>query len=173
MAKVTVVLYIAAIVAANLTATAFVQVGFIQFAVGTLFFGAIFTLRDRIHSSGRGFVYKVIGVALVVNVVVALATATPLRIILASFVALALSEIADTEVYQALKRRSWLVRVFGSNAVSIPLDTVLFCLIAFAGVLPGDVLLSLIIGDIVVKALISTVLALWQPTPVKEVALWK
>ena len=54
----------------------------------------------------------------------------PWRIILASFIAIILSETADTEIYQKLLQRSWFQRVLGSNLVSIPLDSLLFNIIA-------------------------------------------
>jgi hypothetical protein len=86
----------------------------------------------------------------------------PLRIILASFVAIVLAESADTEVYQKLIDRSWLVRVLGSNAVSIPLDTLLFNGIAFWGALPLATIASVMAGDIVIKTVVGAVTALYR-----------
>src|SRR3989338_3421100 len=62
------------------------------------------------------------------------------RIVIASIIAEIVSELLDTEVYQwwvsgiGRKKPQWL-RVFVSNSISIPLDSVIFPLIAFAGVL--------------------------------------
>jgi len=162
---ITVCLYIGAIVLANLTASIFIQLPVVgQFGLGTVFFGAIFTLRDKLHFYGRGFVYRIIGAALLVNVLVAILTGTPIRIIVASFIALALSEATDTEIYQRLINRNWYTRVIGSNAFSIPLDTILFVSIAFAGELPAPVLLSVMFGETVVKAVISLGLIWWKST---------
>jgi uncharacterized PurR-regulated membrane protein YhhQ (DUF165 family) len=86
----------------------------------------------------------------------------PLRIILASFLAIVLAESADTEVYQKLMRYPWLVRVAGSNAVSVPLDTLLFTLVAFAGVLSTRDMLSLLFGEILLKYAIGAMVALWK-----------
>ena len=153
-------LYILATVAANLTAGIFILGGFVS--IGTLFFGATFTLRDRIHRRGRRAVYATIGAALLVNVAVAAALGTPARIIAASFVSIALAEAADTEVYQRLLGRAWMVRVLGSNLVSAPLDSALFVLLAFGGVLPLAQALGLIVGDTLVKLVVGALVAIWR-----------
>ena len=62
-----------------------------------------------------------------------LATSGP-RIFLASFLAIILAETADTEIYHKLRDRSWAVRVLSSNVVSVPLDSITFNVIAFAGI---------------------------------------
>ena len=156
-----IILYILSILAANLTADTFIAVmPGVSFAVGTLFFGATFTLRDYMHRRGRRVVYLAIAGALLVNVIAGLSLGVPWRILVASFVAIAIAEAVDTEVYQAVIRRSWLARVTMSNTVSIPLDTVLFTLIAFAGVLPWPLIISIIIGDTIVKFVTAGVIAL-------------
>jgi uncharacterized PurR-regulated membrane protein YhhQ (DUF165 family) len=76
--------------------------------------------------------------------------------------AIVLAETADTEVYQRLLRYPWLVRVAGSNAISVPLDTVLFSLVAFAGVLPPWEIASLVFGEIITKYAIGAIAALWK-----------
>ena len=63
------------------------------------------------------------------------------RITIASIVAEVVSELVDTEVYHWFVRRvttrhQW-ARVAVSNAVSLPIDSVLFVLLAF-GALPGS-----------------------------------
>jgi len=154
-------LYCGAVFAANLTAATFIPLPlFGLISVGTLFFGATFTLRDYAHQHGRRFVYQMIAVAALVNVAGALVTDTPMRIILASFVTILLAESADTEVYQRLIKRPWLQRVSGSNAVSIPIDTLLFTLLAFAWVLPWSDIAAIVWGDMVAKFVIGLVLAL-------------
>jgi uncharacterized integral membrane protein (TIGR00697 family) len=84
------------------------------------------------------------------------------RIILASVIAIILSETADTEVYQRLLARRWLMRVAGSNAISIPLDSLLFNLIAFAGVFPLSMLAAIVFGEIVTKFSVGAVIALFR-----------
>jgi uncharacterized PurR-regulated membrane protein YhhQ (DUF165 family) len=84
------------------------------------------------------------------------------RIIAASFIAIVLSEAADTEIYQQLLHRSWLQRVAGSNLVSIPLDSLLFNLIAFWGVFEPAMLTAIIFGEIVTKFTTGALAALWR-----------
>lgn len=86
----------------------------------------------------------------------------PGRIILASFIAIVLAEAADTEIYQRLLQHSWLARVAASNAVSIPLDTLLFSTIAFAGVPDAPSLAQIVVGDLIFKGAISMAFALWK-----------
>ncbi|MDX2110442.1 MAG: queuosine precursor transporter [Verrucomicrobiota bacterium] len=178
-------IYFIAVLGANLTATLFIPFPiFGQVAVGTFIFGITFSQRDRMHNSGgRAFVYKAILFTAVMNTAIllgykyylapgvlaycqkagwpwiyeglAILQASSLRLLLASFVAIILSESADTEIYHRLRERSWLVRVARSNAVSIPLDTLVFNLMAFAGIFPAKVLLAIMFGEIVVKYLIG------------------
>jgi len=157
------VLYVLAVLAANYTAVWFIPFPvFGQVAVGTLIFGVVFTLRDRMHRNGRRYVYAVIGMTAVLMMIESAAIDVPMRIIIASLVAIVLSETADTEMYQRFIRRNWYTRVAISNAVSIPLDSLVFNTIAFLGVFSLPVLASIIFGEIVVKALTSGVVALWK-----------
>lgn len=129
-------------------------------SLGTLTFAATFTLRDYMHSRGRGFVYRAILFAAVANTVAAGVLGIEWRIILASFLAIMLAESADTEVFQANIARAWWLRVLTSNAVSVPLDSTLFTCIAFAGVMPWHDIAAIIFGDIVVKYALAGLLAI-------------
>jgi uncharacterized PurR-regulated membrane protein YhhQ (DUF165 family) len=158
-------IYIIAVLGANLTATTFVELPvFGHVAVGTFIFGFTFTQRDRMHVRGRKFVYVVIGLAAFLSMVLSMLGHVPPRIILASVIAIVLSETADTEVYQRLLAKTWWRRVLSSNAVSIPLDSLFFNLVAFAGVagFPPHMLASIIFGEIVVKFLVGAVAAIWR-----------
>lgn len=85
------------------------------------------------------------------------------RIVVASILAEVIAELVDTEIYRwwvtRITRRYQWARVLTSNAVSVPLDSVIFGLVAFGGVLPGSVVLDIIIVNIVVK-LITTLVSL-------------
>lgn len=154
--------YILATLAANLTATWFVHFPvFGQVSVATFIFGITFTQRDRVHNTlGRRNVYVMIAVAALCNLAVTAAGAVEWRIIAASFIAIVLAETADTEIYQHYLADAWGMRVLKSNAVSIPLDSLLFNLIAFAGVYPDLEVASIIVGEIVFKGAVSAVTAL-------------
>jgi len=157
------IIYIVAVLAANLTATWFLPLpGFGQVAVGTFIFGFTFTQRDRMHARGRKFVYAVIALAAGLSAILSAAGQVPPRIILASVIAIVLAETADTEIYQRLLAKSWWHRVLTSNAVSIPLDSLFFNLVAFLGVFDARMLVSLIVGEIVVKFLVGAVAAIWR-----------
>lgn len=155
--------YVAATLLANFTLDSFIPLGdFFLVNVGTLFFGLTFTQRDRLHRYGRRAVYGMILAAATTNVVLAASLGTPLRFVIVSFVTILLAEAADTEVYQRLLERRWLVRVASSNAVSAPLDTVLFTLLAFWGqpYATASWMTQVIVTDVVVKYLAGMLAAL-------------
>jgi len=186
------ILYLLAVLTANLTATAFLPFPvFGQVAVGTLIFGLTFTQRDRMHRLGRPFVYKVIALSAVLNLFMMATYVTfwgaPLvawfqaegwawlatsaeyllesgwRVLLASFLAIVIAETADTEVYHRVRHLGWYQRVLRSNTVSIPVDSVVFNLIAFAGVFAWPLWLSIVFGEIVTKFVVGAVYALLRP----------
>jgi len=156
-------IYVLVTLGANYTAAWFIPFPiFGQVAVGTFIFGVTFTQRDRLHHAGRQWVYGTIVIAALANVLMSAWLAVPMRIIVASFLAIVLAETADTEIYQKLLRYPWLVRVAGSNAVSVPLDTLLFTLVAFAGVLSTTEIVALLFGETITKYAIGIVVALWR-----------
>ncbi len=77
------------------------------------------------------------------------------RIVAASIVAEVLSELLDTEVYQwfvnKISTQHQWARVLISNAVSIPLDSAIFCLVAFYGQMPNEVIWQIFVFNMVVK----------------------
>lgn len=184
------VIYILAVLLGNLTATAFVPFPvFGQVAIGTLIFGVTFTQRDRMHrQGGRRLVYRAIAAAALLTLALLLSATYlwggPLtdyftargwswlagsssslaqggpRVFIASFLAIVLAETADTEIYHKLRNRSWAVRVLHSNAVSIPMDSLLFNCVAFAGIFAPMLLVQIIFGEVVVKFAVSAFYAL-------------
>ena len=88
-----------------------------------------------------------------------------MRIVLGSIITAIIAELIDTRVYHIWVRgptRKWphWTRVFASNAVSIPVDSILFPLIAFTGIVGPQVMLQMFWTNITVKA-ITTVLVFW------------
>ncbi len=156
------IIYIAATLAANYTATWFIYFPvFGQVSIATFIFGITFTARDRVHQSlGRNNVYKMIAIAAVLNLVVTIAGGVQWRIVTASLIAIVLAETADTEIFHHFIDNTWGMRVFKSNSVSIPLDSLLFNLIAFAGVFTYREVASIIFGEIVFKGIVSAILAI-------------
>lgn len=146
--------FVACTLLANYTLDSFLPLGdFFLLNVGTLFFGITFTQRDRVHAFGRRAVYLTIFVAAGTNVALAAALGTPLRYIAVSFLSIVIAETADTEIFQRLKDRRWLTRVASSNAVSAPLDTLIFTLLAFWGesFATPTWLTQVIVTDVLVK----------------------
>ena len=161
--------YTLVVAVSNVLVDKFIDLGpFGMLSAGTLTFGATFTLRDMAHQSsdraglGRTPVIAMIGVAAVANVMVAAVLGIPGRFLLASFGAILLSELIDTEIYHSLRSRSWLVRVLSSNAVSVPLDSITFTVVAFAGEIGYDVskMAQIVEADLLFKFGIGALLAL-------------
>lgn len=146
--------YVMCTLLANYTFDSFLPLGdFFLVNVGTFFFGVTFTQRDTVHQFGRRAVYAMIGAAALANVALALSLGTPLRYVAVGFLAILLSETADTEVYQRLLKRRWLTRVASSNAISAPLDTIVFTVLAFTGMgfATAQWMLQVIVTDVIVK----------------------
>lgn len=191
-------IYLAAVLSANLTATLFLPIEVIPgtgvlVSCGTIIFGITFTQRDIMHRHGKAFVYKIIIFGALLNLamlvsyrytwghfVVAyfdarewswLAESARMlqdsgwRVFIASFVAMLMAESADTEIFHYYRQKSWWGRVFRSNAVSIPVDSVVFNLIAFAGspFFPVWVLVKVIFGEILAKYVVGALYALVRP----------
>ena len=159
--------------------------------MGTFIYPITFTLRDIVHKAlGKRAARTLVVTAAVVNVAMALdlqgaakapsdasyplgaefaaVLAPHWRITIASILAEVVSELADTEVYHWFVRRvttrhQW-ARVAVSNAVSVPLDNVIFALAAFGSLpglrdhaltLPWDAVWDIFIVNLTVKALVS------------------
>lgn len=192
------IIYILAVLLANLTATLFLPFEVapgtgVLVSVGTLIFGITFTQRDRLHAHGRRFVYIAIGISALLNFIMlttysfvwgqwlidlfaergwtwlhesaAMLKDNGWRVFIASFLAIVVAESTDTEVFHFYRERSWLSRVYRSNAVSIPVDSVLFNVIAFAGspFFPALILLKVILGEIITKYVVGVLYALVYP----------
>lgn len=151
---------------------------------GTFIYPFTFTLRDLVHKRlGKKATRVVVIMAAALNLVMALffwivsilpqdpewglgaefsAILGPVwRIVFASIVAEVVSELLDTEIYhlwrtRVTRRYQWL-RVLVSNAISVPVDTLIFVLIAFAFVLPMSVVFSIFLANIIVKYAITII----------------
>jgi uncharacterized integral membrane protein (TIGR00697 family) len=83
------------------------------------------------------------------------------RIVLASIVAEIISELIDTEIYQLwvqrVTRRFQWMRVLASNAVSLPLDSLIFVWIAFGGVYASAVVWSIFWANVLLKGAVTLI----------------
>jgi hypothetical protein len=135
-----VAVYLAAIVAANLSVATFGPSVTVLNAFALV--GLDLTLRDRIHDAWAGR-----GLALRMGLLIAAggalswalnASAGPIAV--ASTVAFAAAATLDSVTYAALETRPRLLRVNGSNVVGAAADSVVFPTLAFGALLPVIVL---------------------------------
>ncbi|MFC0179662.1 VUT family protein [Thorsellia kenyensis] len=129
-------------------------------SIGTIFFGAIFTLRDHLHRSGLKYVYIGIALSLLVTLTYNYYNDIPGQIIFASFFSLFLSELTNTAVFQRYIHQTWYKKVLKSNAASVPVDSTLFAFMAFYGTEPIDFILKIILADIIFKFFFATLVIL-------------
>ena len=183
--------YVGAQVIADVTSLKIGDVGGRAVDMGTFIYPITFTLRDVVHKAlGRRAARTLVLTAAGVNLFMALylqwaakapadasyalagefsADLAPLwRITVASIIAEVVSELADTEVYHWFVTRvttghQW-ARVAVSNAVSVPIDNVLFCVLAFGAIpgfrdhaltLPWATVWDIFLVNVTVKALVS------------------
>lgn len=135
-----VILYLVAIIAANLLVAEFGPS--VTPIAAFLLIGFDLSSRDRLHEAWRGRQLWPNMAALIASgsVLSYLLNADAGPIALASFVAFAVAGVTDALVYHLLGGRAYLVRVNGSNVVSAAVDSLLFPTIAFGAFLPWIVL---------------------------------
>jgi uncharacterized integral membrane protein (TIGR00697 family) len=170
--------YIAAQMMADITSLRIVMAAGLSMDAGTLIYPLTFTLRDLVHKTlGARAARLLIFTAAVVNLVmaglfwlVAQLPADPAvgpqlefgrvlspawRIVTASILAEVLSELVDTEAYrfwvERITTRYQWARVLVSNAISVPLDSLVFCWLAFGATLAPPVVWSIVLSNILVK----------------------
>lgn len=185
--------YVMAQAIADIGATKLVQIGGVVMPGGTFIFALTFTLRDMIHKRlGREWARAAIGAAAALNVLLAVYLffisrlpspdffalgdswnaifAIVPAITIGSIVAELASELTDTEVYHFWKTRfprapQWS-RVLASNFVSLPVDTVIFTLLAFVLLPPlfgaegmpfGQAVARVVSGQILFKAAVTVI----------------
>ncbi len=139
MTVLVVLLYLAAIVAANLSTTHFGPEASVVNAF--LFIGLNFTARDVLHDSWQQHRALRMGTLIVAGGVISYAVnADAARIALASCVAFTAAEAVDYAVYTLRLHAPWLERSNESNVASSAVDSIVFPAIAF-----GSPLLWLIV----------------------------
>ncbi len=151
---------------------------------GTFIYPLTFTIRDLIHkqfgkTTARTMIILAAGINLFMVVFFQFAAWLPQdpswglgqefstilgpvwRIVIASIVAEVVSELIDTEVYHfwvsRITRKYQWARVLISNAISIPIDSLIFCWGAFWLALPNSVVWSIFFTNIIVKGLVTVV----------------
>jgi uncharacterized integral membrane protein (TIGR00697 family) len=149
---------------------------------GTFIYPITFTLRDLVHKRlGRRAARLVIVLAGGINLFMAAYFAFSAwlpgdpswgptrefssvlgpvwRIVVASIAAEIVSELVDTEAYhlwitRVTRAHQW-ARVLVSNAVSVPLDSLIFCWAAFGGMLPSRTVWSIFLANLLLKGVVT------------------
>jgi len=100
-----------------------------------------------------------------------------IRVVIGSIIAMVISELADTQTYQMWTtgigkgKPQWL-RVVISNAVAIPIDSLLFPIIAFLGIVSWSVIWQMFFANILIKGVV-TALSFWMIYLVPEKPIYK
>jgi len=179
-------LYFLCSLVANVTAVKMIEVFGLVMPAGTLVFAITFTLRDSIQRVlGKRISQAVILIGALLNLLMvlyfqltiqlqpavfwphqdayALILGAIPRIVLASIVAMIISELVDTEVYSIWVQRVdpdrkylWS-RVIASNAIAVPIDSIVFQLIAFAGIFPLSAMFAAMVGQTIFKYMVTVV----------------
>ena len=177
-------LYIAAQLLSDIASLKITLIAGFSMDAGTFIYPLTFTIRDLIHKRlGKQVARTVIILAAGINLFMALflqftawlpqdpswglgrefaAVLGPVwRIVVASIVAEVISELIDTEIYHLWKTRitekyQWM-RVLSSNAVSIPVDSLIFCWGAFGFLLSHEVVWSIFFANVIVKGAVTIV----------------
>lgn len=158
-----IVLYLVAIVAANLLVAEFGPS--ITIVNAFLFIGLDLTTRDALHEHWQGrSLWRNMALLIAAGSLLSYAlNANAGPIAVASFAAFAASGVADTLVYTALGKRARLVRVNGSNVVSAAVDSLIFPLVAFGLPLMLPIVLGQFVAKVVGGFVWSLILARRQP----------
>ncbi len=176
--------YIAAQLLSDIASLKIAWIAGFSIDAGTFIYPLTFTIRDLVHKQlGKTATRTVIVLAAAINLFMAAffqfaawlpqdpawglgeAFATILgpvwRIVIASIAAEVISELIDTEVYHfwisRITRKYQWARVFTSNAVSVPIDSLIFCWGAFGFRLPHSVVWSIISANIIGKGLVTVI----------------
>lgn len=147
-----VIMYLVAIILANLTVAAFGPGMAIINAF--LFIGLDLTARDRLHDAWRGnkLLPKMAALIAAGSVLSWLLNRDAGQVALASFVAFAAAATVDAVVYHLLGKYPRWLRINGSNVPSAFVDSLLFLPLAFGVFLPVEMIsqfLAKILGGFV------------------------
>ncbi len=157
-------------VIANIQVTKTIEIFGITATLGNILFASIYLATDILNDIyGRktakravwlGFV-SVIVMVLLMSISVMFKPAVVPRIALGSIIAYIIGQYFDVYIFNFIKKyfssdRTFIVRAYGSTAISSIIDTALFTLIAFYGLMPNAVLFEIFLTTYLFK-LITTI----------------
>jgi len=137
-----VIVYCAAMVAANLSVAAFGP--WISPLNAFLFIGLDLSLRDHLHDKwrGPGLWPRMFGLIVAAGAISYLLNPAAGKIALASVTAFCVAGAIDALVYHLMRDRPYMQRSNGSNAAGAMADSLIFPTMAFGGFLPHIVALQ-------------------------------
>ena len=176
--------YIAAQLLSDIGSLKIARLAGFSIDAGTFIYPLTFTIRDLVHKQlGKKIAHTVIVLAAGINLFMVaffqfaawlpqdpawglgkefgIILGPVWRIVIASITAEVIAELIDTEVYHfwvtRITRKYQWARVLTSNAISIPIDTLIFCWLAFGFTLPHAVVWSIFSANIIVKGLVTLI----------------
>ena len=179
------VLFVSVLLISNIASTKIVDFGIFTFDAGTLLFPLSYIFGDILtevygYKRSRKVIWLGFFMALLMSLVFIIVGKLPAspdwpnqeaynailgmtpRIVFASLIAYALGSFSNAFVLAKMKiwtngKKLW-ARTIGSTLVGELVDSSLFILIAFAGLLPSSLLVTLIISNYVFKTLVEVIL---------------
>ena len=170
--------FVAVLLISNIASTKILDFGFFTFDGGTLLFPLSYIFGDILtevygYRRSRKVIWLGFGAALLASAIFIIVGKLPSaagwenqeaydkilgltpRIVIASLIAYFAGEFSNSFILAKIKiwmqgRRLW-VRTIGSTLVGEGVDTIFFILIAFWGILPGSLILTLIISNYLFK----------------------
>lgn len=163
MRKIRVLLYITAIILANVITAKFapLQLGLFIIPYGSFLIGVTFILRDFVQNKyGRKNTYMLIWLALILSAISSYLLGDTLWIVFASAVSFLVSETFDTEIYSRMKT-SFAKRVLFSGTIGGILDSSIFVVLGLsplgAGLVPWDAVWMAILGQVLIKVVMQMI----------------
>ena len=172
-------LFVAVLLISNLASTKILSLWMFTFDGGTILFPLSYIFGDILtevygYQRSRKVIWTGFGAALLMSLVLWMVQELPPasdwgnqeayesllgfvpRIVLASLVAYFAGAFSNAFMMSKLKIKTkgrflW-VRTIGSTLVGEGIDTVIFCMIAFYGILPNELLISIIISNYIFKS---------------------
>jgi len=121
---------------------------------GALLFPISFLFTDILSEKlGRKFAYNVVRNGIFISIIPTFII-VDIRIAIGSIIAYFVSQNLDIYIFDYIKKtkyNKWYIRNNVSTFISQVVDSVLFFLISFAGILPLFELIKLIVGAIIIK----------------------
>lgn len=178
------VLYVAAQMMSDIASLRIVMIAGYSIDAGTFIYPLTFTLRDMVHKvagikAARMLILAAAGINLFMALIFRVVALMPpdlsvgpqeefglvlspiWRIVAASIIAEVISELIDTEGYrfwvEKVTQKFHWARVLFSNLISIPIDSFLFSFLAFWGIFPAAVVISIFVSNMIIKGITTLV----------------